>query len=343
MHEARRILVTGASGAIAGKLLQHLEADARVAFVAGMDRSDPTVTLGRAEFIRADLRGAEIAKVVASTQIDTIAHLGVLATPNRAGGRTRMKETNVVGTMHLLAAAQASARVRRIVMKSSTAAYGSTFSDPALFREDTDVGHSASGYAKDLIEAERYARSLARRRSDISVSILRMANQVGPTVRTPLTAYFHLPVLPTVLGYDPRIQLLHEDDAVGLVANMLRDPVPGTFNVAGSGILYLSQAIRMAGKPSVGVPRPFMEGLGGLVRRTGAVDFPSDQLRFLLYGRVGDISAMREQLGYEPAFSTQAALKTFLTGQGIRPVVDRQRLQELERRAADILGVEHTP
>jgi UDP-glucose 4-epimerase len=78
-----------------------------------------------------------------------------------------MKELNVIGTMQLLAAAQKATRVRKLVLKSTTAVYGSHYGDPALFREDAEVGGPAPhGYAKDAIEVERYARGFARRRPD---------------------------------------------------------------------------------------------------------------------------------------------------------------------------------
>ena len=260
----------------------------------------------RTEFVRADLRNPLVAKVIDSTAVDTIVHLAITAEPQGAGGRPRMKELNVIGTMQLLAAAQNAPRLRRLVMKSSTAVYGSHYADPALFREDSAPRVPArSGYEKDAVEVEGYARAFGRRRRDVDLTVLRFANFIGPSVESPLVSYLGLPVVPRVLGYDPRLQLCHEDDAVEVLRRCTMECHPGITNVAGPGIVYLSQAIRMAGKPSVPVPLQLADGLAGLMRRGGRLDFSPEQLQVLRFGRVGDITRLRTQIGYEPRFSSR--------------------------------------
>ncbi|MFX9946995.1 NAD-dependent dehydratase, partial [Acinetobacter baumannii] len=92
-----------------------------------------------------------------------------------------------------------------------------------------------SGYAKDAVEVEGYARAFGRRRPDATLSILRFANFIGPGVDSPLTRYFALPVVPTVLGYDPRLQLVHIDDAATVLERATLGDYPGISNVAGPG------------------------------------------------------------------------------------------------------------
>ena len=121
-----------------------------------------------------------------------------------------MKEMNVIGTMQLLAACQKSPRMRKLVVKSTSAVYGSSPRDPAVFTEDMGPKDlPSSGYAKDAVEVEGYVRGFARRRPDVDVTTLRFTNFIGPRIDTVLTRYFALPVVPTVLGYDARVQLLH--------------------------------------------------------------------------------------------------------------------------------------
>ena len=106
-----------------------------------------------------------------------------------------MKEHNVIGTMQLLGACQRSATVRRVVVRSTTAVYGSSPRDPAVFTEELEPHDSPShGYAKDAVEVEGYVRGFARRRPDMTVSLLRFANFMGPGVDSPLTRYFTQPV-----------------------------------------------------------------------------------------------------------------------------------------------------
>ena len=125
-----------------------------------------------------------------------------------------MKELNVIGTMQLLAACGKCESVRRLVVKSTTAVYGASPRDPAVFTEDMAArALPGSGYAKDAVEVEGYVRGFSRRRPDVAVTTLRFANFVGPYIDTPLTRYFQLPMVPTALGFDPRLQFVHEIDA----------------------------------------------------------------------------------------------------------------------------------
>ena len=204
----RVVLVTGVRGYLGSRLCGQLSADPSVDRIIGVDTAPPTradlARLGRTEFVRADIRNPLIARVIAHANVDTVVHASVTATPRGAGGRTPMKELNVIGTMQLLAACQKSETVRRLVVKSTTAVYGSSPRDPAVFTEDTEArGLPRSGYAKDAVEVEGYVRGFSRRRPDICVTMLRFANFIGPTIETPLTRYLALPIVPTGLGYDP--------------------------------------------------------------------------------------------------------------------------------------------
>lgn len=337
-QDGRRVLITGIAGQLAGQLAQRLEADGDVAFLAGIDLREPRHDLTRTEYVRADLRSPLVAKLVEDARVDTIVHLDITATPQAAGGRTRMKEQNVLGTMQMLGAAQRCPSVQRVVVKSTTAVYGSTYMNSALLREESapePVGQR--GYGKDAVEVEGYARAFGRRRHDVALTVLRFANFIGPNVQTPLTRYLALPAVPTVLGFDPRVQLCHETDAVEVLYRAARSDHPGIFNVAGPGIVYLSQAIRLAGRVSVPVPAPFVGGVAGLVRRAGRIDITPDQLAFLTYGRVADISRLREHFGFEPAYSTRAALADFLASGRVSPVVEPEALARVEQRVHGLL------
>ena len=313
---ARVVLVTGVSRYLGARFTQLLQADPDVARVIGVDVVPPVQDLGDAQFVRADIRNPGIARVIDQAKVDTVVHMSVLATPKDAGGRATMKEINVLGTMQLLAACQKAASVRKLVVKSSTAVYGSSPADPAMFTEDLEPRELArSGYAKDSVEVEGYVRGFARRRPDVTVTTLRFANFVGPAVRTPLTAYFSLPVVPTVLGFDPRVQFAHERDGLEVLWRTTLEDHPGTFNIAGPGVLTLSQAIHRAGRTTLPLPAPAAPWIGRALRRARVADFSSEQVRFLTYGRVVDTTRMREVLGFQPRYTTRQAFDDFVRGQ----------------------------
>src|SRR3954466_781176 len=148
----------------------------------GVDGGPPRAELGRVRFVRADIRNPVIAKVIAAEGVDTVVHTGVVATPGSAGGRSSMKEINVIGTMQLLAACQKAPGVAKLVVKSSTTVYGAGPRDPALFTEEmAPRAIHQTGLSKDAVEVEGYVRGFARRRPDVCVSTLRMADWIGPT------------------------------------------------------------------------------------------------------------------------------------------------------------------
>jgi UDP-glucose 4-epimerase len=310
--QGKRVLITGVSRFLGLRLAKRLEEHDGVSKVVGVDLQEPPVPVRGLEFIRADISSPLIARVIEATKIDTIVHTNIGSNPARLGGRSRMKENNVIGTMQLLAAAQRADRVKKVVMKSSAAVYGSGPAEPSLIPE----GHASrqvdlSGYGKDCAEAETYARDFGRRRPDVDLVILRTQNVIGPTVRTSMTDYLSLPVIPTALGFDPRLQFLHEADAVEALAVSAVGDGRGIFNVAGDGVVYLSKAIRLLDRVELPLLLPMAQTTAGVLRRFGLVDFPTDQLNLIVYGRVISTRRAREALGFEPQWTTEAALLDF--------------------------------
>jgi UDP-glucose 4-epimerase len=304
----RVVLVTGVSRDFGGRFARLIADTPGVERVIGVDVVPPRGDLGPVGFVRADIRNPVIAKVIAGQEVDTVVHMSVQANPGSTGGRTSMKEHNVIGTMQLLAACQKAPGLERLVVKSSTAVYGSSSRDPAMFTEDMAAKRlPRSGYAKDVLEVEGYVRGFARRRPDVAVTLLRAANLVGPSVSSPLTQYFRLPVVPTVLGYDARLQFLHETDLLAALRHATVDGVHGTFNVAGAGILMLSQALRRLGRPTVRVPGFALNSLGGVLKQAGLSGLSPELTGYLTFGRGVDTRRSEQVLGFTPDYSTAEA------------------------------------
>jgi UDP-glucose 4-epimerase len=322
------VLITGASRFLGSRLAGQLAADSTVDRIIGVDTVAPRpadrALLGRTEFVRADIRNPLIATVLAQARVTTVVHAALMASPRAVGGRVPMHEMNVIGTMQLLAACQKSATVERLVVRSTTAVYGCGSADPAVFVEDMHPhdGRSA-GYAKDAVEVEGYVRGFARRRPDVGVTVLRLAPVLGPTIDNALTRYLRMPVVPTPLGFDPRLQLLHESDAVDVLRLAAGSTSPGVFNVAGDGVLMLSQVLRRAGKLRVPVPTPALGLAGAVVRNSGVVDVTAEDARYLSFGRVVDTTRLRERFGYAPPHSTEQAVAAFLAGSRPAPRLAR--------------------
>ncbi len=308
----RVVLVTGVSRDLGRRFARHLAADPEVSRVIGVDVVPPRGDIGDVSFVRADIRNPVIAKVLAKENVDTVVHMSVIATPGSAGGRGTMKELNVIGTMQLLAACQRSPGLQHLVVKSTSTVYGASSRDPAMFTEDMHPKRlPRSGYAKDAYEIEGYVRGFIRRRPDVRVTMLRAANVIGPHVASPMTSYFRLPIIPRVFGFDPRLQFLHQSDLFAALRHSVLTDAAGTFNVAGDGVMFLSQAIRRLGRTSIPMPAPVVGGLGSALRSARMADFSPEQLGFLTFGRGIDTTLMRSVLGFEPRYTTAEAFADF--------------------------------
>ncbi|HKT01077.1 MAG TPA: NAD-dependent epimerase/dehydratase family protein [Rugosimonospora sp.] len=339
---SRVVLVTGVSRYLGAQVAARLAADPRVGQVIGLDTEPPHPSApeppgaGRFEFVRADIRTAEPARVIAERGVGAVVHLAIASVADQhAGGRPAMKELNVIGTMQLLAACQQAPGLRKVVLRSSTAAYGASFRDPAVFTEDTSAREvPRGGFARDVLDMEGYVRGFRRRRPDVGVTVLRFAPFIGQSVSTSLTRYFAQPVVPTVFGRDPRLQFVHVDDALEILHRSVVEDHPGTYNVAGSGVLALSQAVRRAGRIGVPVLEPGMSVLAALARSAGWRDFNLDQLDLFVHGRVVDTRRLVREYGFEPR-PTSVAFADFLRGTGAGEVLPHDAVRAAERVLLD--------
>jgi len=329
------VLVTGVSRFLGGHLAARLAADPSIERVLGVDTAPPGPDLrsrmGGVEFVRADIRNPLIAKVIARADVDTVVHAALSPDPSGTWG-SATKEMSVLGTMQLLAACQKAPSVRRVVLESTTAVYGASPLDPALFDETmTPNDLPTSGYARDATEIEGYLRGFARRRPDVATTVLRFASLVGPRIDTVVTRYFALPVVPTVLGYDARLQLLHEEDALAVLERAVAHDLPEVVNVAADGVLLLSQAIRRAGRVPLPVPPPAVGVVGRALAFARIASFSPEQLRLLDFGRVVDTTRLHTEFGFTPRWTTTQAFDDFVRGRALRPLLGRERVEDAER------------
>jgi UDP-glucose 4-epimerase len=330
--------VTGVSRFLGAHVAARLVADPRVGRVVGLDPADPIDELAPlltgVERVRAD--PGSVGSIIADLDADAVVHLALATAPDKQnGGRAAMKEQNVIGTMQLLAACQRAPGLGKLIVRSSTAAYGASFRDPAVFTEDTEPrAVPRGGFARDILDIEGYVRGFRRRRPDVTATVLRFAPFIGSTADTTLTRYFAQPVVPTVLGRDPRLQFVHFDDALEVLHRSVVGEHPGTFNVAGPGVLALSQAIRRAGRIAVPVLEPGLSGAASVARLFGFGRYSLDQVDLFVHGRVVDTTRLTTEYGFTPR-STAAAFDDFIAGHPDRTVLGPGQLALAEQTILD--------
>ena len=316
----KRVLITGLGTFWGGRVAQALESDPSVEVIVGLDRYEPTVQLERTEYVRSDESYSILARIVKAARIDTIVHTFLAVDSTQMGSRT-IHEINVIGTMNLFAAASApGSTVRNVVVKSSTLVYGASPKDPVWFSEETRRSSTPrSMVERSLLEVEGYVRDFAVDNPHVTVSMLRFSNVLGPDITTPLAKALQLPLVPSMFGYDPRFQFVHETDVVRAILFVLEEQVQGIYNVAGDGLLPWSEVAAICGRRTVPLP-PIGAGLiTGPLRRLG-VELPPELLDLLRHGRGVDNRRLK-RAGFEYRFTSAGTVVDFVEAMRIRRTV----------------------
>jgi UDP-glucose 4-epimerase len=321
---ARRVVVTGVSSKWGSEIARRLERRPEIEYLAGIDSEPPAADLERTEFIEADIRNPVLSRILPGTEAETVVHCGILWYPEPGKPARALHDINVIGTLQLLAACERTETLQHVIVRGSAAIYGCEGATPYFFTEDAAQRTPLrTRFQRDISELEDYFGNFARRHPDVTCCMLRYQPEIGPQLDTPLGRYLSLPLVPTQLGFDPRLQLLHADDATGALEGAIQRPVRGAVNVAPSGSISLSRALRLARRPTIPIPHPLFEpALARLGDRLGAGALYGDAVRFLRYGRGVDNIRLREEVGYEPSFDAEAAVRDFassIRGRSVGP------------------------
>jgi UDP-glucose 4-epimerase len=303
-----RALITGVSTYWGGRLAQALERDPSVEAIIGVSTGDPSCPLERTEFVRVGLHHALLRRIVHAAEIDTVIDTRLVVDSLQASPRTA-HEANVIGTMNILAACGGpDSPVRKLVFKSSAHYYGCERDDPAFFTEAMRRPHPPrTRLESDIVEAEKAVEGFADRNPDVTVTVLRFCNALGPDQRTTHTALFSLPAIPSILGFDPRYQFIHEDDLVGVLRFAAEHDLPGVYNAAADGVLALSEVASLLGKPLAPILPPWGTSLAATALRPAGIRLPAEVLNQLRYGR-GQDNRKLKGAGYAFGYTSREAV-----------------------------------
>jgi len=322
----RRVLITGVGSYVGGALARRLERDPAFEYVAGLDTRTPRVSLERTELIDADIRNAVIARLIPQAGVDTVVHNQIVRRPGPGMSARAMHDINVIGSLQLLAACEKAESIRAIVIRGSAGIYGSEPHAPQFFREEMSrLFPLRTRFQRDVGEIENYFETYSRRHPGVVCTMLRYQPGIGPSLETQITRYLKLPVVPTYLGFDPRLQFVHEHDALEALVATVRNPVRGAVNVAGPGTIGLTRMVRLAGRPTLPIVPGLFDAVTGAGKRAGLVDFSDDFRRLLRHGRAVDTSRLVEEIGYQPRYTTVEAVRDYLRTEGGRRLLPALR------------------
>lgn len=305
-----RVALTGATGDLGQLLLPLLEADERVGFILALDVVRPERTADKVEYRRLDLAGhgadGRLAQLLLEHEIDAVYHLAFLWSPIQ--NTAFAHELEVIGSLHVLTAV-AAANIKRLVLPSLTAVYGARRENPAwLVEEMAAKGTPGSRFVSDKLEVEQQVRTFRPNHPDIQVLVLRFAPIVGPTVNNPVTRFLRAPLVPTLLGFDPLWQAVHEDDAARALHLALHSEAQGELNVVGQGVLPLSGMIKLAGGTVLPLPHPVARGAIRVLNATGSLGVPMTLLDYMQYSWLADGRKAEKAIGYVPRFHAREAV-----------------------------------
>ncbi|MFC2036717.1 NAD-dependent epimerase/dehydratase family protein [Chloroflexota bacterium] len=336
MTQDRVVLVTGVAGYWGSRVAARL-ATLAGHHVIGLDVERPDMEIQGLHFVRADIHNPLLVDLLKAEGIDTVCHLAFVETARRSEAAF---EANVMGTTKLFGACT-NAGVHKVVFRSSTAVYGARPSNSSFLTEDHSLrGSRHYGYTRDMVEIEALCNALCQQMPDVIPTILRFASIIGPTADTPMTRFLGNPWTPSLLGFDPMMQFIHEDDVVAALVHSVLHDVPGVFNVAARDVLPLNKVRGLARKPPVPVLHLFAywgERLRGnrLLRIGRYLPMDPDYLR---YPWVGDLTRMRDELNFDPRYTAEEALHAFAernrTG---HPPSDSEGLARDEEQLLDII------
>jgi UDP-glucose 4-epimerase len=322
--QRRVVAVTGARSFIGSEVLKRLEEDRRYARVLAVDIRKPTSPLDKVQFHKVDLTlptaDADLAALLAREKVDTLVHAAFLSSPTHAAAWAH--ELEDVGTMHVLNAC-AEARLAKLVVTSTTMVYGADARNPNFLDEDHELkAQPRSPYIDDKVRAERQVRRFAVENPETRVTVLRAAPTIGPTIHNYVTRFLARPVAPVLMGYDPLLQFVHEDDLADAVKLAIDADVAGAFNIVADGVLPYSTVLAMMGKLPLPVPHFVASALARALWATQITDAPPAFLDFLRFLCVADGRKARRLLGFAPRHDIRSAIRDFLGVPGDE--IDRQ-------------------
>ena len=346
-----RILITGVSSRWGGPLAQALERDPSVEAIVGIDTSDPRHELERTEFVRVDTQAPLIRRIVRAAAIDTVIDTRMTTDPLLVA-LPRAREINIDGTARVLEACDGpDSPVRKLVFKSSAHWYGSESGDPAFFTEEEDRAHPPrSAIERCVFEGERLISDFAAHNRGATVTVLRFATEIGPELYGSQAALLGLPVVPGVLGFDPRCQFIDDEDVVGVLVHAARRELPGVYNAAADGVLALSEVASLLGKPLLPVLPPWGTNLAAAGLRRLRIPVPLETLPELRFGRGLDNRRLKST-GYSYAYTSREAVLKLRAQQRLRPLLRsgneayryEREVEEFLRRSPAVSGASGRP
>lgn len=307
--ERRKVVITGIAGRLGRLIARRLHREPGLT-VVGIDRRNFPGRPRDIIHVRVDIRSKKARDVFRAGDVAALVHLGVMHDPRTSDAEHH--SWNVQGTQRLLEAS-ASFGVPKVVVLSSAAVYGPRADNPQFLTEDAPLMAGQDfPELRDLVTVDMLATSFFWKTQGMETVILRPVHILGG-VRNAASNYLRLPRVPTLLGFDPMVQVIHELDVIEAIACALRPGVRGIFNIAGPGEVPLSTVLGELGKKTLPVPHPIAKPLLSLLWRGHLSSFPVPELDHIRYVCMVDGSRAARELGFRPRYTLKETIRAVVS------------------------------
>jgi UDP-glucose 4-epimerase len=311
-----RYLITGGSGYIGSRLVDHLSGREETDAIVVADVRPPASFRPKTTFAKLDVRDKHAARdLLARERPDCVVHLAFLLNPIR--DEAAMYDVDVNGTQNVLEAAS-SAGVEHVLVTSSTTAYGAFPDNPVpLSEEDPVRGAPDFSYARDKAESDRLCQLWALQHPERVMTIVRPCIVFGPDVDNYIVRlWLRQPFRPDFGGGDPPLQFVHVDDVAEALILLLEGRHAGAFNVAADGYISTIEAADMLGLKGRRVPYKAFKRFASALWRAGVSEAPAGQLEFAIHPWVASNQKLKNATGWTPRWTSREVFELTMRAKG---------------------------
>ncbi|MFL5841059.1 MAG: NAD-dependent epimerase/dehydratase family protein [Thermoleophilaceae bacterium] len=311
-----RYLITGGSGYIGSRLVDHLSRREGTEAIVVADVNPPAAFRPNTSFRRLDVRDRHAVRVaLTEEQPDAVVHLAFLLNPIH--DEAAMYDVDVNGTQNVLEAASA-ANVQQVLVTSSTTAYGAFADNPVPLTEQDPVrGAPGFSYARDKAESDRLCQLWALEHPERTMTIVRPCIVFGPEVdnyivrlwlKNPFRADFGLG--------DPPMQFVHVDDVADALILLLEGRHSGAYNVTADGLITIAEASDLLGLKGRRVPYNLYKRLAGALWTARVSEAPAGQLEFAIHPWVASNQKLKDATGWAPRWTSREVFELTMRAKG---------------------------
>jgi UDP-glucose 4-epimerase len=311
-----RIFISGISGYFAQGLIPQLLKDPNVESIVGIDKHPlpDALTHKRISFYALDSRDPSVIDLMKGC--DVLYHLAFILL--KRSGQPDVDAINIKGSKNIIDAAVANG-IRQIIFTSSAVAYGLHEGNPSSLTEESALRPNKDlYYSRAKGEVERYLDEVEKAHPEIIISRLRPSTVIGPRAEEGRVAALIARTGYLVQGFDPQVQLTHEDDLTTALVLAQQKKLRGAYNVASDEPKTLSELFAISQAKVRSFPYWIAFPMMGLQWFFGRSLFAPEWIKLSLYPIIVNTQKLK-RAGWKAKYKTVDTFRAVLKAHDIKP------------------------